>query len=217
MLPPPMTRDWARNLLAYEAVPSTASAPAEPAISLVYEKLRRQLGAPVGVDGFQALASRALKLASSEVPSLSAVRITADGSLSDLSVLKSQTGEDNQRENEAGVIFIAHLLGLFLTFLGPATTRGLVQDIFPYLEAPGESASSTPFEGVLQEVNNLRTVSNALEALANRHPAEESGLLTISENIRNIATILDVFAVVRNASETLRESVPTEQSTTYMM
>src|ERR1039458_3983115 len=51
-----------------------------PATVRVYEKLRRQLGAPIGVGGFQSLASRALALAKSDSPRLiSTVEVTANG------------------------------------------------------------------------------------------------------------------------------------------
>ena len=206
---------WARHLLADQAGPVGVSMQTETPTFLVYEKLRQQLRTPIGTSGFQALASRALTLARLEAPSLNAVQITAEGCLRGL-------GEHEERINldqngEAGVIFIAHLLGLFLTFLGTATTQRLVQDISPHLEASAESGASTPFEGILQEVNNLRSVSDTLESLANEHPAVEDGLMVISGNIRNIATILDVFAVVRNSSDVLREAELHQPSTKYLM
>ena len=52
MLPPNKTRDLARSLVASEADASTTSLHPEPATVRVYERLRRQLGSPVGVDGF---------------------------------------------------------------------------------------------------------------------------------------------------------------------
>jgi hypothetical protein len=207
--------DWARHLLTYQAAPGAVSVQTETATFLVYEKLHQQLRTPIGTGGFQALASRALTLARSEAPSLNAVQITAEGCLRGLGELEEQMNLDQC--GEAGVIFIAHLLGLFLTFLGAATTRRLVQDIFPHLEAPADSGLPTPFEGILQEVNNLRNVSDTLESLANEHPAVEDGLMSISGNIRNIATILDVFAVVRNASDAVREAEPHQPSTKYLM
>ena len=73
MLPPQKTRDLARGLVASEADASTTTLHTEPATARVYEKLRRQLGSPVGVDGFHALATRALALAKVESPGLSAV------------------------------------------------------------------------------------------------------------------------------------------------
>ena len=68
MLTPKKTRDLARSLVAREADSSATSLQTEPASVRVYERLRRQLGAPVGTDGFQSLASRALALARSESP-----------------------------------------------------------------------------------------------------------------------------------------------------
>lgn len=215
MLPAPMMCDWARHLLDFEAVAGTTSLRAESATFLVYEKLRGRLCAPVGVDGFRALASRALTLAKSEAPRLSAVQITAEGCLVGLGELKAQTNPDH--DGEVGVIFIAHLLGLFLTFLGAATTLRLVQDIFPHLEAPAESGISMPFEGILQEVNNLRSVSDTLESLANHHPAVEDDLMNISGGIRNIATILDVFVIVRKSSDAVREGVSQQPPPDYVM
>jgi maleate cis-trans isomerase len=62
MFPPQKTRDLARSLVANEADASATSLQTEPATVRVYERLRRQLSAPVGVDSFQAIASRALSL-----------------------------------------------------------------------------------------------------------------------------------------------------------
>jgi hypothetical protein len=60
MIPPKGTRDLARSLIAREADTGTASPQIEPATVRVYDRLRRQFSAPVGVDGFEVLASRAL-------------------------------------------------------------------------------------------------------------------------------------------------------------
>jgi hypothetical protein len=211
MLPPPMMRDWARNLINSEAVASTTSERTEPPTRLVYEKLRRHLCAPVGLDGFHALASRGLALAKSEAPRLSAVQITADGRLRGLGEPESQTNP--AQDGEFGVVLIGHLLGLFLTFLGAATTRRLVQAVFPLLEAPTEPDTTTPFEIILQEVGQLRSVSERLASLANQHPAVEDGLVSISENIRDIATILDVFVVIKNRPD----GQLTVQTSEYLM
>ena len=75
MAPPHKTRDLARSLVASEAHASATASQTTPATVRVYEKLRRQLGAPMGVDGFQLLASRALALAKSQSPMLSAVQV----------------------------------------------------------------------------------------------------------------------------------------------
>src|SRR5580704_11083081 len=98
MLPPQKTRELARNLIASEAEESTASLQAQPATVRVYEKLRRQLGSPVGVDGFHALASRALALAKMESPGLGAVQIAANGGLWGLGEVESQADTDEDGE-----------------------------------------------------------------------------------------------------------------------
>jgi hypothetical protein len=206
MLPPLMMREWARHLLAYEAVAATTSLQTGSPTFRVYEKLRLQLCPLVGVDGFQVLAARALKLAKSNAPSLAAVHITAVGCLSGFGPPEAQTEPESDRDREAGVVFIAQLFGLFLTFLGPATTARLVQNVFPSFEPVSESEISNPFEDMLQEVNQLKSVSERLQALAGKYPAVEDGLVGISGNIRDIATILDVFAVIRNNPDGLQES-----------
>ena len=90
MPPQQKTRDLARSLVASEAKAATTSLQPEPATVRVYERLRRQLGAPVGVDGFHSLASRALALAKSESPKLSAVQVTVKGGLHGLDEVESQ-------------------------------------------------------------------------------------------------------------------------------
>ena len=140
----------------------------------VYERLRLQLGAPVGVDGFQTLASRALALAKSESPRLSAVQVTANGGLRGLSEAGSQTNADE--DSEAGIILIAQLLGLFLTFLGEATTLRLIEDLRLQVEVrpePATAAADTTnlaadgpamaaaFEDLLREIDRLRRVSES--------------------------------------------------------
>ena len=170
MLPPQKTRDLARSLVASETNANTTSLQAEPATVRVYERLRRQLAASVGADGFQALASRALALAKSESPRLSAVQVTANGGLRGLGEVESQTGEDE--DGEAGIILIAQLLGLFLTFMGEATTLRLIEDLRLQVDVGTESARTTAdttasaadgpvmaaaFEDLLVEIDRLRS------------------------------------------------------------
>ena len=79
MTTPPKMRDLAHRLLAYEAGAGKTSEPTGSATLRVYEKLRESLSEFAGTAGFQSLASRALALARPEDPSLSAVRVSADG------------------------------------------------------------------------------------------------------------------------------------------
>jgi hypothetical protein len=201
----------------------------EPATVRVYERLRRQLGSPVGVDGFQALASRALALAKSQSPRLSAVQVTANGDLRGLGEVESQT--DSEEDGEAGIILIAQLLGLFLTFLGEATTLRLIEDLRLQVEVSPVSARTTEdlitsaadgpvmaaaFEDLLLEINRLRGVGQRIEALADRHPGMEDGLVSVAGNISSIASVLDVFTLIRSKAGGPQDEAPDLQTNRYM-
>jgi hypothetical protein len=228
MAPPQKTRELARSLVASEADAATTALHTGPATVRVYERLRRQLGAPVGVDGFQALASRALALARSESPRLSAVQITANGALRGLGEVESQADADE--DGEAGVILIAQLLGLFLTFLGEATTLRLIEDLRLQAEVVTEPASTAAdanqsaadapamamaFEDLLLEIDRLRSVSDHIETLAERHPGMEEGLASVAGNLRSIATVLDVFTLIRSKAGGSQEA-PDLETNRYM-
>jgi hypothetical protein len=229
MLPPHKTRALARRLVASEADAATASLHTEPATVRVYERLRRQLGTPVGIDGFQALASRALALAKSESSRLSAVQVTANGGLRGLGEVEFQTDADE--DGEAGTILIAQLLGVFLTFLGEATTLRLIEDLrlqsdirtasFTTPVDPAELESDGPvmaaaFEDLLVEIDRLRSVSDHVEALAEMHPGMEDGLVSVAGNIRSIATVLDVFTLIRSKAGGSQEDGPDPESNLYL-
>ena len=195
----------------------------------VYEKLRRQLGAPVGIDGFRALASRALALAKSQSPRLSTVQVTANGGLRGLGEVESQT--DTDEHGEAGIILIAQLLGLFLTFLGEATTLRLIEDLRLQADARTESDSTTQssitsaadgpvmtaaFEDLLVEIDRLRKVSERIETLADSHPGMEDGLVSVAGNIRSIASVLDVFTLIRSKAGGPQDEELNLQTNRYM-
>jgi hypothetical protein len=229
MLPPEKTRDLARSLFACEAEASTTARQAEPASVRVYERLRRQLSAPVGVDGFQALASRALTLAKSQSPRLSAVQVTANGGLRGFGDVESQM--DAGEDSEAGIILIAQLLGLFLTFLGEATALRLIEDLRLQVDVRTEAAPNpkdttasatdglvlaAAFEDLLRETGRLRSVSDRIEALADKHPGMEDGLVSVAGNIRSIATVLDVFTLIRSKAGGPQEELPNLETNLYM-
>jgi hypothetical protein len=127
----PEMRDLAQRLLSYEALAGDTSEPVESTTLRVYQKLRESLGQWAGSAGFHSLASRALVLARSEVPSLSAVQVGADGNLEGMSAIKPSIKVEQDRVNEGGVILISRLLGLLLTFLGEALTLSLLRDAWP--------------------------------------------------------------------------------------
>jgi len=229
MLPPKKTRDLARNLLTSETRANTASLQAEPATIRVYERLRRQLGAPVGAGGFRALASRALALAKSESPRLNAVKVTENGGLIGLGEFDSTTETDEDRE--VGIMLIAQLLGLFLTFLGEATTLRLIEDLRLQVDNPGETTAAAPgpafsnadepertmaFTDLLREIDRLRSVSQHIEALVDKHPSMEEGLVSVAGNIRSIASVLDVFTLIRSKAGGSQEEGPAPETNRYM-
>jgi hypothetical protein len=229
MLPPQKTRDLARSLVASEADASIPSLQTEPATVRVYERLRRQLCAPVGEDGFQALASRALALAKSESPRLSGVQITADGALRGLGEVEAQT--DTDEDSEAGIVLITQLLGLFLTFLGEATTLRLIEDLRLQVDVgtePATTAADTAvlaadgpatgaaYEDLLREIDRLRSVSQRIATLADNHPGMEDGLANVAENLRSIATVLDIFTLIKSKAGGPQEDAPAPQTSGYV-
>jgi len=228
-MPPHKTCDLARSLVAREADASATSLHTESATVRVYERLRRQLGAPVGVDGFQVLASRALAMAKSESPRLSGVQITANGGLCGLGEIESHTEADE--DGEAGIILIAQLLGLFLTFLGEATTLRLIEDLRLQVDdrtelavtAANETDSETDrlvmaavFGDLLLEIDRLRSVSEQIEILADKHPGMKDGLVSVAGNIRSIATVLDVFTLIRSKAGGPQDEEPNPETNRYM-
>jgi len=119
----------AQRLLTYEAVAGENSEPVESAAFRVCAKLRRPLITLAGVAGFRSLLSRALTLARAEAPSLSVVQVAPDGSLKGLDEVEPQI--DKEQARDGGVILIAQLVGLLLTFIGKGLTLRLVQDVWP--------------------------------------------------------------------------------------
>jgi len=73
--------------------------------------------------------SRALAVARAEVPALAAVRLRADGSLEGFESLGPDRGPG------AGVVVVAQVLGLLVTFIGEPLTLRLVRDAWPDLPA----------------------------------------------------------------------------------
>ena len=96
------TRDWAQRLLTEEAAVDGTSQAAGSTVSRVYEKLRRSLCALAGVAVFCSLASRALILAKPEAPSLSAMQVTADGSLQGPSEASEKANKTTRRLESGG-------------------------------------------------------------------------------------------------------------------
>lgn len=218
MLPPPVISDWARKLVAAEIDTDSTTAQTELATLRVYERLRLQFRAPVGVDAFQALASRALSVAKSQFPSLSAVSVTANGGLRGLGTVESplDLGEDG----EVGIILITQMLRLFLTLLGETAMVRLMEDAPVRVEAQVELDTTGtsylgPFKDISLEADQLRQVSERLETLTDTHVGVGE-LLSVAGNIRSIAAVLDVFTLIRSNAGGSENSVLVPPTNDYL-
>jgi hypothetical protein len=197
MMLPPQTRDLAQRLLADENAAGKTSEPTEFAAFRVCERLRQAIITLVGVAGFRPLLSRALTLAKAEAPSLSAVQVSADGSLQGLDELRSQVDADGTRE--AGIILITQLLGLLVRVVGDAMTLQLVtSEIVPDFKFLSKSGIPIGFEAILNEVDDLQAVSARLEGLAEQYPPVTEALMNISGSVLNTATVLAVVAAIKS-------------------
>ncbi|MDB6015663.1 MAG: hypothetical protein JWR19_152 [Pedosphaera sp.] len=128
----PKLKEFARRLLVYEAATGTSAGGGESAAFRVCEKMREPLGKLMGVGGFRMLLSRALTLAGAEIPWLRELQVKADGALGGLDKCEAKL---DARATAAGeIVLVAYLLGLLTTFIGPALTLRLLQDIWPKLD-----------------------------------------------------------------------------------
>ena len=225
MLPATMLRDWARKLIASEAEADSTTAQTEFATLRVYQRLRLQFRAPVGVDAFQALASRALSVAKSQFPGLRAVSVTANGDLRGLSEVESAL--NLSEDSEVGIILITQMLRLFITLLGEAATVRLIEDA-PLrvkakadLDTTGTSIPMTdtsylgPFKDISLEADQLRQVSERLETLTDTYAGVDE-MMSVAGNIRNIAAVLDVFTLIRSKGGGSEDSVLVPPSNGYL-
>jgi hypothetical protein len=170
-----------------------------------------------------------LALAKSESNRLSTVLVAANGDLCGLGEVESQ--EDTDEDAEVGIALIAQLLGLFLTFLGETTTLRLIEDLRLQVAVrtepvtpPAETADSAvdgpamaaASEDLLLEIDRLRKVSARIEALADKHPGMEDGLVSVAGNILSIATVLDVFILIRSKAGGSQEDEPNPETNRYI-
>jgi hypothetical protein len=81
--------------------------------------------------------------------------------------------------------------------------------------AVDEAARVAVFEDLLLEIDRLRSVSEHIETLADRHPEMEEGLMSVAGNLRSIATVLDVFTLIRSKAGGSQDT-PNLQTNRYM-
>jgi hypothetical protein len=208
------TQDLAQRLLKGEAYAAESSESDEGAAIRVSEKLRRLLSPLVGTSEYCSFVARALTLAQEKAPSLDSVKVIANGSLKGL---RDAVVQSEDKHAEAGVILIAQLLEAFCSFLGTSLTRQLVHDSSPHLAAEKKVESEGYLANVLDDVERLKSVCQSLETLGGQHPNVEISLLSIAWTIRNSATLLEVFALVKERSAKLAEETQGQQSERYLM
>jgi len=125
----PRIQDLARRLLAFEEARDNSSDARVDVAVQVIEELRVRLIRLAGVDGFRSLLSRALAQAKAEVASLNMVQVRADGSLEGFDGIEQS--KEAGVAGQAGIILVAHLLELLVTFIGAPLTLRLVRDKWP--------------------------------------------------------------------------------------
>lgn len=125
----PEIQDLARRLLAFEATHANSSDAGIGTAMQVIQELRTHLMRLTGVDGFRSLLSRALTLAKAEVPALNMVHVRLDGSLEGFDGIEQS--QEARAAGQAGIVLVAHLLDLLVTFIGAPLTLRLVRDKWP--------------------------------------------------------------------------------------
>jgi hypothetical protein len=83
------------------------------------------------------------------------------------------------------------------------------------LEVDGLVMAAT-FGDLLKEIDRLRSVSDHIETLAGNHPGMEQGLSSVAGNIRSIATVLDVFTLIRSKAGGPQEDASNPKTNGYM-
>ena len=125
-------RDFAQRLIALETQRINA-ARTEAAAFHVCERLRPHLAPLMGSTGFHALLSRALALASREIPRLRLVHVNTQGSLA--CVDGTAAPLDPGELAEGGIVLTAQLLGLLEAFIGESLTLRILREAWPKLPA----------------------------------------------------------------------------------
>ena len=124
-------RRFAKHLIVADALAVSVSDTDNAAPFPVTDALRPRLATLMGNGGVRALLSRALALATREVPWLRAVHVNADGDLEGLSEMSSLL--DPIEFLEGRVVLLAQLLGLLVAFIGPSLTSRLVGEFWPQI------------------------------------------------------------------------------------
>ena len=123
----PKLRIYAERLIANEMSRNASSKSKPTAAFVVIEKLSPHFGALMGAAGFRALLSRSLVLANAEVAWLRELHVREDGSFEGLNELEAQANRDEIAAG--GIVLLARLLGLLVTFIGEDLTLRLLSNV----------------------------------------------------------------------------------------
>ncbi len=123
----PKLRAHAQRLIAYEMSRNASSKSTSTSAFVAIGTLGPHFGALMGAAGFRALISRALVLASAEVAWLHNLRFSKDGSFEGLNELEVQANPEEIANG--GIVLLAQLLRLLVTFIGEDLTFRLLCDI----------------------------------------------------------------------------------------
>ena len=124
-------RAFAGRLIAEETKGNKSAGMRQPAALHVVEKLRPHLATLMGSTGFHGLVSRALTLANGESRWLSKMQIREDGTLEGAGGVSAPA--DLREMAEGSLVLVAQLLGLLVTFIGPALTLKILGEMWPKL------------------------------------------------------------------------------------
>lgn len=130
-----------RRLLSLEAGSTKSADGKRLAVFRVCDRLREPLSNLMGLAGFCSLLSRALALASREIPWLRSLSVSPDGSFSGLEDSRRKLSARSFDQGETAVT--AELLRLLVTFIGRNLTMRLLSDIWQKFDGPHFSTPPT--------------------------------------------------------------------------
>lgn len=128
----PELEDFAWRLMEHESPGWRHEGEGLPVAVRVCQRLREPLVALAGAEGFRLLLSRALTLARKREPSLDALRVGPQGSLT-IEQGHGPAGEPGASDG-AGVHLIALLIGLLATFVGRSLALSIVRSAWQRLD-----------------------------------------------------------------------------------
>jgi len=131
----PKMRAFAGRLIADETKGNRSSEIKGPTALHIFEVLRPHLGTLMGTTGFRGLISRALMLASAEVPWLCRLQVRADGSVEGFD--GTDDWADAEKTAEGNVVLVAQLLGLLVAFIGEQLALQMMREVWPSLSFDG--------------------------------------------------------------------------------